>query len=160
LGNGTNDNSTTPVQVNSLSKVIAIAAGSSHSLALKSNGAVWAWPANYADLDNRSHYDPVRVNGLTSGLIKVTAISAGGSHNLAVKNNGTVWAWGVNILGQLGDGTNYNYSETAVRVIGLPIDNDNSWIWWALGGIVATILFVLLLWFSIILLKRKNKQSA
>ena len=47
---GSWDKSTTnklmPVQVSSLTGVIAIAAGESHSLALNSNGTVWAWGRN------------------------------------------------------------------------------------------------------------------
>lgn len=47
LGNrGVVYSSHTPVQVDSLSDVIAVAAGLFHSLALKSDGTVWAWGYN------------------------------------------------------------------------------------------------------------------
>ena len=38
--------SSTPVQVQGLSSVVAIAAGIDHNLAVKSDGTVWAWGRN------------------------------------------------------------------------------------------------------------------
>ncbi len=98
-------NRLTPVQVSDLSGVIAIAAGEYHSLALKSNGTVWAWGRNnYGQLGNGTTTNkntPVQVSGLSS----VIAIAAGTFHSIALKSDGTVWAWGVNEYGQLGDNT-------------------------------------------------------
>jgi alpha-tubulin suppressor-like RCC1 family protein len=68
-----------------LDNVVAIAAGDSHSLALKTNGTVVAWGA-----DSAGQCD-VPVN-----LDNVVAIAAGDSHSLALKNDGTVVAWGGN----------------------------------------------------------------
>ncbi|MCT9011390.1 RCC1 domain-containing protein [Streptomyces rhizosphaerihabitans] len=86
------------------SSMVAIAAGSDHSLAIHSDGAVWAWGWNdrgqlgTGDKDHR--LSPVQV----SGLSKVVAVSGGGVHSLALVEGGSVWAWGNNDLGQLGDG--------------------------------------------------------
>ncbi len=90
------------------SGVIAIAAGDQHSLALKSDGTVLAWGANFnsqlGDGTNNNRPTPVQVSGLgpASGVIAVTG---GGQHTLALKSDGTVLAWGANFAGQLGDGT-------------------------------------------------------
>ena len=98
-------NNSTPVQVSGLSGVIAIAAGEYHSLALKSNGTVWAWGRNnYGQLGIGTISDkktPAQVSGLGS----VIAIAAGTFHSIAIKSDGTVWSWGINEDGQLGDNT-------------------------------------------------------
>ncbi len=94
----------TPVQVTCLSNVIAIAAGRSHSIALKSDGSVWCWGWNsngqlgHGSIGTDSSV-PVQVSGLTD----VTAVVGGGRHTLGVENN-EVWCWGSNSSGQLGDG--------------------------------------------------------
>ena len=85
-----------------------IAGGSLHSLALASNGTVWAWGNNdFGELGNGTNtYSsiPVQVS-LPSGVI-ITNIAGGADHSLALASNGTVWAWGWNISGELGNGTN------------------------------------------------------
>ncbi len=96
----------------------AIAAGGNHSLALKSNGTVWAWGYNgYGQLGDGTttrRLEPVQITGLTG----VIAIAAGGNHSLALRGNGTVWAWGLNTNGQLGNGTTTS-SSTPVQVSNL-----------------------------------------
>lgn len=119
LGDGTAKNSATPVDVNGLtSGVIAIAAGTAHSLALNSEGTVWAWGRNHygqlGDTTTTDRSSPVQVTSLTG----ITAISAGFAHSLALTNVGGVKAWGNNGLGQLGDGSMMN-SPTPVDVSGL-----------------------------------------
>jgi alpha-tubulin suppressor-like RCC1 family protein len=114
----------TPVQVSGLAAVTAIAGGQDHSLALKSNGTVWAWgkgqsgqlgDGNFYSTGNLGVATPVQVIGLTN----VTAIAAGGIHSLALKADGTVWAWGDNQSGQLGNGIFFIGEAAPVQVIGL-----------------------------------------
>jgi hypothetical protein len=66
-----------------LTGVVAIAAGSYHSLALKSDGSVVAWGN---DLDGQTDVPP--------GLGDVTAIAAGYLLSMAVRADGTVVVWG------------------------------------------------------------------
>jgi len=126
LGNGWNSGpagdglSVLPVPVVGLTGVTAIAAGQSFALALRDDGTVWSWGANWnGQLGNgtREHSNtPVRVSGLTD----VVAIAATSSHQdgYALRRDGTVWAWGAG-NGSLGDGTNTEYSATPVQVSGL-----------------------------------------
>jgi alpha-tubulin suppressor-like RCC1 family protein len=119
LGIGTTGNSIgTPVQVIGLANVVAIAGGASHSLAMKSDGTIWAWGDNSAgELGNGNTTNsstPVQVAGFSGAV----AIAAGGNLSVAVKSGGTVWAWGNNGSGQLGNGTTTN-SSTPVQASGL-----------------------------------------
>jgi hypothetical protein len=83
LGNGS-PLTNTPGQTLNLTNVTAIAAGDSHSLALKQDGTVWAWGYNGdGELGNGTYSNsnlPVQVSGLTG----VTAIAGGDGHSLAI----------------------------------------------------------------------------
>jgi YVTN family beta-propeller protein len=91
----------TPVQVPGLTGVELVAAGGQHSLALKSDGTVWAWGENdHGQVGNGSatgNDEPTPV--LVSGLTGVVAVAAGQFHSLAVKSDRTVWAWGADGTG-------------------------------------------------------------
>jgi uncharacterized repeat protein (TIGR01451 family) len=113
LGDGSTDDSSTPVQVGGLtSGVAAIAAGNFHTCALLTAGGVECWGANYyGELGDGSNIDshvPVAVIGLPGGA---TAIAAGNLHTCAVTLAGAVKCWGGNMDGELGNG-----SETASAV--------------------------------------------
>ena len=119
LGNGTQTNSSLPVQVSGLNSVSAVAGGDLHSLALKTDGTVWAWGYNaYGELGNgtlTNSTTPVQVSGLSGAI----AIASGlGPHSMALKNDHTVWAWGNNSAGQLGYGQ-IPHSRTPVQVVNL-----------------------------------------
>ncbi len=91
-----------------LSGVIAIAAGSYHSVALKEDGTVVAWGNNTSgqvtgipqpfDATGDATASPVTLNGKVLG--GVNAIAAGGFHTVALKSDGSVVAWGSDSDGQ------------------------------------------------------------
>jgi len=124
LGNGANLSqqpgpSLVPVQVvgpggtGYLSGIAKVAAGSNHSLALKSDGTVWAWGYDYnGDLGDNdpnlaSSSTPVQVVGVggLGFLTNIVAVAAGDNYSMALKNDGTVYAWGDNQFGELGIGS-------------------------------------------------------
>jgi alpha-tubulin suppressor-like RCC1 family protein len=102
LGSGWADaHSDEPIRVYGLEEVKSIAAGISHSVALKKDGTVWTWGSNDkgqlgdGTLNNREQ--PTAI----AGLKNVEAVAAGNAHVLVLKKDGTVWGWGSNNLGQL-----------------------------------------------------------
>jgi len=97
----------------------SIAAGNYHSLALRSDGTVWAWGLNNGGqlgqpADSDIHTYPLRVPNLTNAV----AIAGGTAHSLAVLADGRVFAWGYNVSGQLGNNST-NDSFIPVQVTGL-----------------------------------------
>ncbi|MCM2327478.1 MAG: hypothetical protein NDI88_06295 [Lysobacter sp.] len=95
-----------PAAVAGMAGVKSVSAGGSHTVALKSDGTLWAWGANSSgQLGDGTFEDrlaPVRV---ARDLAGVVAISAGDSHTLALTGDGAVWAWGANWNYRLGDAT-------------------------------------------------------
>ena len=86
-----------------------ISVGGNHSLALDSEGQIYAWGYNdYGQLgngDTTSSNTPVKVD--TSGVLAgktISQISAGSDHSLALDSEGQIYAWGYNLNGQLGNG--------------------------------------------------------
>jgi alpha-tubulin suppressor-like RCC1 family protein len=133
-GSGTNKN--TPVQVSGLTDVVDVAGGNNHSLAVKSDGTVWAWGFNNRgqlgydpDPTTTDTFESSSTPGQVSGLTDMVAVAGGTFHSIAIKsdgtddgtaNDGTVWSWGINDVGQLGNGTtNSTPNPNPVQASGL-----------------------------------------
>jgi alpha-tubulin suppressor-like RCC1 family protein len=93
------------VKVNNDEDWAAVSAGGSHSLALKSDGTLWAWGANSLGQLGDGTSSDSGVPVLVDSDLEWARASAGGSHSLALIPEGALWAWGMNDYGQLGDGT-------------------------------------------------------
>ena len=140
LGDGTSSTypNTTPVRVKTPDRktypdlpadftYLQVSAGTDHSLAVGSDGNVYAWGNNSSgqlgDGTRDDKHAPVRVKtpdrktypDLPADFTYVQ-VSAGYQHSLAVGSDGNVYAWGNNSLGQLGNGTGSGSQTTPVRV--------------------------------------------
>jgi|TARA_R110000824_G_scaffold68765_4_gene177495 alpha-tubulin suppressor-like RCC1 family protein len=119
LGNGTGNGNdiSSPVQVGSLTDWSLANFGSYHGMAVKTDGTLWAWGANYygplCQGNNTTTSSPVQIGALTTWL----TVEGGYGFTTAIKTDGTIWAGGRNSHGQLGRGTT-STRETTIGQIG------------------------------------------
>ena len=118
LGHGTTrGNYPVPAQVPNLNNVTGVAAGNSYTMALRSDGTVWAWGLRSdsdipVQIQNFSNIVAI-VNGVAlrndgtvwewrrrdsaeqvEGLSNITEIAVSTSYYIALRDDGTVWEWG------------------------------------------------------------------
>ncbi len=87
---------------------MAVSAGGQHTLALKTNGSLWAWGSNTLGQVGNGTTDDAIISPIQVGTATDwSAISAGGFHSLAIRQSGggqsgTFWSWGSNLNDELG----------------------------------------------------------
>jgi len=118
-----------PVQVGTGTNWVHISASYSHSLAIKSDGTLWAWGnSSNGQLglgDTTTRLSPVQVG---TGTNWVSAEGAFYPYSLAIKSDGTLWSWGYNLDGQLGLG------DTTTRLSPVQVGTGTNWTFVARGG--------------------------
>uniref|UniRef100_I3JE75 RCC1 and BTB domain containing protein 2 n=1 Tax=Oreochromis niloticus TaxID=8128 RepID=I3JE75_ORENI len=124
LGNGTTNHGLTPalVSTNLLSKrVTEVACGSHHTIALTTDGEVYAWGYNNSGQvgsgSTANQPTPRRVSSCLQNKVVVN-IACGQLCSMAVLDNGEIYGWGYNCNGQLGLGNNGN-QQTPCRIAAL-----------------------------------------
>ena len=110
LGDNTYDDKNIPELIHLSAGVtpVAISAGALHSLAIGSDGNLYAWGSDvYGQLGDGIPIFARNVPELIhlSAGVTPTAISAGTDASLAIGSDGNLYAWGENRNGSVGDGT-------------------------------------------------------
>jgi alpha-tubulin suppressor-like RCC1 family protein len=137
LGDGTRDDSLTPVDVVGMSNgVVNVSVGLDFTCALTEGGAVKCWGSNsggalgigsgggpqacpdeFGEVQLPCALTPQDVVGLDVGA---SAVSLGDYHACALIGDGAVRCWGLNSFGQVGDGTDISVRLSPVTVRGIP----------------------------------------
>ena len=94
-------------------KIVAIASGQSHCLALTSTGAVYSWGngqggrLGHGDLVGKN--SPEQIKALAGR--QVDQIECGDAHSGAVTDSGVLYVWGVGLNGRLGTGVKMDQAD-------------------------------------------------
>ncbi len=116
---------------------VAVSAGGIHTLAIKSDGTLWAWGFNdQGELGDGCVFAQTCNNRYSPGQVGSEhtwwAVSGGTAHSVALKQDGTLWSWGDNSSGQIGTGCSGSpcfYYSTPTQ-----ITPDTDWVSISAGG--------------------------
>ena len=108
----------TPILVAGLKKVVKLACGENHVLALDNKGTVFAWGSGQQNQLGRRIVERTKANGLVPrefGLPKgIIDIAAGNNHSFAIHKSDKVYTWGLNSFGETGISDNAGEDEAAI----------------------------------------------
>jgi alpha-tubulin suppressor-like RCC1 family protein len=140
LGLGNKNLTAHLVRIGSDTNWVFASAGDNHNLALKSDGTIWAWGANYRGqlgdgnagirLPNATPNRQNRPVHTVAGTDWMRVV-AGSVTSYALKRDGSLWAWGLNNFGQLGIGS-WTDRPKAVQV-----GTATNWVKIRAGGVSA-----------------------
>ncbi|AKF86695.1 hypothetical protein MFUL124B02_31355 [Myxococcus fulvus 124B02] len=110
-----------PTRVAALSGIQSIAANGNYSLALGSDGRLWAWGQNnLGQVGTGSTSAAVSTPTQVQPLPTMRAMAAGVNHVLALDADGRVWGWGANSSAQVGTGAVSATVLTPTQAQGFP----------------------------------------
>lgn len=127
FGDGTQISKNYPVRIGTENNWKIAMAGDEYSLAIKTDGSLWAWGYNGNGVLGIGTLQP-RVTiptqvGTATGWLAVHSGSINSRHSsFGIKTNGTLWAWGSNIRFALGDST------LTDRYVPTQIGTDSDWV--------------------------------
>lgn len=107
LGNGTTNLMPTqgPTQIGTSIGWLSARAGWAYSLAIKSDGTLWAWGDNLGYVFGNGTDLQSNPTLTQIGTSTFHAAAGGSQHSLAIMSDGTLWGCGSNQYGQVGAGT-------------------------------------------------------
>ena len=123
LGNGSTENISKPIVLNSSTKWTKAVTGYEHTLAIANDGSLWAWGKNDAGqlglgTTGASVLAPTKVGNDTDW----TSVAVGGAYSIALKKDGSLWSWGSHSNGSLG-----NNSSSGSTNIPTKVGTDSDW---------------------------------
>lgn len=107
-----------PVLAENVSGATAVDAGTQHSCAVVSGGAVKCWGYNLSGQLGNDTTSSSNTAVTAMGISGAIDVATGGSHSCARLSNGNVWCWGHGYHGQLGTGQ-FIESDVPLQVDGV-----------------------------------------
>jgi hypothetical protein len=109
----------------------SVSAGERHTVAIKTDGTLWAWGNNvFGQLGNGASgvgaYEdkPVSIASPLTPPVSWANVAAGGDYTVATKTNGTLWTWGWNANDRLGRDTTPAIFDHNPERVTIYDDND------------------------------------
>ncbi|MCL5982580.1 MAG: stalk domain-containing protein, partial [Firmicutes bacterium] len=128
----------TPAQVGKDRDWAAVSAGSWRTVAIKTDGTLWAWGMHGIAAPGVCGIQvrPLRLSRDTdwASVSLVNNYAAGNEHAAAMKTDGTLWAWGNNGSGQLGIGIDSVPGRTTSTAWLVQVGKDRDWASVSVGG--------------------------
>ena len=112
-----------PIQIGNETIWKSVAAGYKHSLAIKTDGSLWAWGGNSeGELGIGSQIASTSVPTQVTKKKDWKVVNSYAHHTLAIKTDGSLWAWGHNRYGEVGIGS------TTKQFFPVRVGKDNDWV--------------------------------
>ena len=112
IGLGDKTNRDAPVRVDTANDWVTVSAGINYTLAIKTDGSLWAWGKRNNGFGGDDRPSPARM-GMADDW---ATVKAGNEDNMAIKSDGSLWAWGTIINGCLGIGDSTGWIGSPVYV--------------------------------------------
>ncbi|MCL2054227.1 MAG: UvrD-helicase domain-containing protein [Oscillospiraceae bacterium] len=88
-------------------KIIAVAAGDTHSAALTEDGSVWMWGDSLRNISRGEDDIDIQPKIRQISIDNVISIAAGNQITAAIKSDGSLWVWGSNFGNMLRNGAEH-----------------------------------------------------